>query len=222
MLELQKITEFAKPTKLDRFKKHIKTQSNLDKEIKSFDFFKTSRTQKKKTLLGNIYFFVIAFIYLNACVGVILDMSNKDPISVEIDKTYEIYQKISNNLDEKNVIDIDSYYKLKSLPTSHADLLSSVIATKLLYNKKINPEAKDKALKIYAENYNSGIQQEKKQNTCTVSILCYLKAGSNEKYYAKIEDNLASTAIFARHPDIFQKHQELMDLQIKHQVRLSQ
>jgi hypothetical protein len=118
MLELQKITEFAKPTKLDRFKKHIKTQSNLDKEIKSFDFFKTSRTQKKKTLLGNIYFFVIAFIYLNACVGVILDMSNKDPISVEIDKTYEIYQKISNNLDEKNVIDIDSYYKLKSLPDS--------------------------------------------------------------------------------------------------------
>lgn len=219
MIELQKIREVEKTKKFDKFKKAIKHQEELNKEIKSLDFFKTSR-RKKPTFGGRLFSFVLAAFYINFFVGLAVESNNQNSNYHHINKNFEIYSQISNDIDKKNNLDIQSYQKLKSMPTSTADLYSSVIVTKILYNEKFNEDTKKQIFKVYSENYNFGTEQEKKNNKCIISLVCYLKSSVTERYYESIESSLNKTAIFAKHPDIFKKHKELIDLQIKHQVHI--
>src|SRR5579875_1594680 len=125
MLELEKI-KLEKPKKLDMFKKAINDADEKNRALQTLDFFKTSK--KKTNIFHKIHHLLLLAFALNIGVGLIEDHSQSKIINTEINNSYKLFNQISNEIQEKNTVNISLYRLLKSSPLFYSDILSSVVA----------------------------------------------------------------------------------------------
>jgi uncharacterized Ntn-hydrolase superfamily protein len=215
MLELEKL-ELEKPKRIDMFKKAISGSDERSKQIKSLDFFKTS-SKKKNPILFKIHNFLLIAFFLNIGIGSFVDYFQSKAILAQADNNVKLYQQISDELRQKNTVNISLYRLLKDSPLSSADLLSSVIVTQVLSDDKISSKNRTEVLKIYVDNWKSGLEKQNEYfNNCQLSIVCHIKNLALKDNSKKIEEMLQKTAFYASYPDIYKAQMELNKLKMEH------
>lgn len=238
MLELEKIKEIEKPTKLDQFKKSIQKTVENNKEIKELDFFKRSTiAAKKSTKISKIIsiFPMVCTIYLLQ--NVYIEENKKNLLSIEDNKAMQIYHQISNNLDNNNTLDPVLFESLTQVPSRNGTILSSILISKILYRdshyednkyldhdyyknyKKLNSQTQKQIFEIYSQNWKNGLNKFKNHySDCSFNISCHLNGKGLNSVFNKIEDMAFQNLVYIKHPDIFNAELELNNLKVKHNV----
>ncbi len=228
MLQLEKIKNI-----IDKNEEKILYRNEGHK----LDFFKTSDFKLKKQSKKSKFFSALIWLLYAAIGYSVYSFHNKNQkINAELLNGNDSFSEIYKEIDEKNTIDINQFGLLTRNRTAYGSLMSSIIVQKILLRdsiykdnkdfapelyknyKPIDPKVKDEIFKIFINNWEYGLKKEKElYSNCGVDVICHYTANRLANYHDKVEDMVYKQVVFVKHPDILNKHLELIKLQVKYQ-----